>query len=192
MRALSDASSRTNAGAIRVLDVGDELGAGQTLRTGPGGFLALSYRDADARLNSNTVVTLLPTHLRLTRGDVYVDSGAGPHRGPSVMIATPRGMLTHVGTQFAVSVADDEVRATVREGAVAFSSDGDHRTISADDGPIEMRVTGDGVTTRHVAGTGERWNWTVAAAPGFVVDGHTADEFLVWATRQTGSQLSIR
>ena len=105
------------------------------------------------------------------------------------MIETPRGMLTHVGTQFAVSVADHDVRATVREGAVAFSSDGDHRTISADDGPIEMRVSGDGVTTQHVAGTGERWDWTVAAAPGFVVDGHTADEFLVWATRQTGSQL---
>ncbi len=179
----------STAGATRPLVIGDELGAAQTLRTSADGYLALSYRDADVRLNASTVVTLLPTHLKLTRGDVYVDSGAGLHRGPSVMIETPRGMLTHVGTQFAVSVADDDVRAAVREGAVAFSSDGDHRTLRADDGPIEILVSGDRVTTRHVAGTGPLWAWTVAAAPGFAVDGHTADDFLVWATRQMGAQL---
>jgi ferric-dicitrate binding protein FerR (iron transport regulator) len=177
------------ARATRALGVGDELGAGQTLRTGPGTLLALRYRDADVRLNSNTVVAFLPTRLQLARGDVYVDSGAARHRGPTVMIETPRGMLAHVGTQFEVSVDDDEVRAAVREGAVAFTSDGDHRTINAADGPTQIVVSATGVTTQRVAGTGALWDWVVAAAPGYVVNGRSADEFLVWATRQMGTQL---
>jgi hypothetical protein len=52
-----------------------------------------------------------------------------------------------------------------------------------------MIVSSTGVSTQPVAGTGAEWDWTVAAAPGYVVDGHTADEFLVWATRQLGLRL---
>jgi hypothetical protein len=179
----------SDAQATRVLSIGDELAAGQTLRTGPDTHLAFRYRDADVRLNANTVVALLPTRLQLTRGDVYVDSGTAPHRGPTVMIETPRGMLAHIGTQFEVSVADDTVRASVREGAIAFTSDGDHRTISADDGPTQIVISASGVATQRIAATGELWDWTIDAAPGYVVDGRTADEFLVWATRQMGTQL---
>jgi hypothetical protein len=179
----------SNAQVARVLKIGDELSSGQTLRTGPDCYLAFRYRDADVRLNSNTVAALLPTRLQLKRGDVYVDSGAARHRGPAVLIETPRGTLEHVGTQFEVSVSDDEVRAAVREGTVAFTSGSDHRTISADDGPTEIAVSASGVATQRIPGTGELWDWTVDAAPGYVVDGRTADEFLVWATRQMGTQL---
>ena len=67
----------TNAGATRVLDVGDELSAGSDAAYRPRRFRRSQLSRHRLRLNSNTVVTLLPTHLQLTHGDVYVDSGAG-------------------------------------------------------------------------------------------------------------------
>ncbi len=182
------AAESADVHATRTLAVGDQVVAGQTLSTGERTLLALRYRDADVRLNANTIVVLLPTRLQLQHGELYVDSGTA-HRGPTVMVETARGMLTHVGTQFRVAVVGDAVRAAVREGAIAFTSDAARRTVSAAQGPRELLVSAGGAAIRPIDGTGVEWGWTVAAAPGFVVDGRSADDFLVWATRQLGARL---
>lgn len=178
-----------DAGATRPLHVGDAVNTGETLHTLPGALLALHYRGADVRLDADTVIAVLPTRLQLIRGAVYVDSGAGPSKRPSVMIETPRGMLTHVGTQFQVVQADGEMRVAVREGAVAFTSATEHRTISAADGAVQLVVSDAGVTLESIGATGPQWRWIVEATPGYVVDGRSADDVLVWATRQIGARL---
>jgi len=172
----------------RAITIGEELGPDQ-LRTGDRSSLALRYRDADVRLNSNTAVVLHPMRLQLLHGDIYVDAGVGPHRGPAVVIETSFGTLTHVGTQFLVTATDSEMRAAVREGAVAVSVGGERRTIDDTDGATEIVVSAAGIATRHVSSSSGMWDWTVEAAPGYSVDGRSADEFLVWATRQMGVQL---
>jgi hypothetical protein len=172
----------------RAINVGEELGPGQ-LRTGGQSSLALRYRDADVRLNSNTIAVLHPTRLQLLRGDIYVDAGVALRRGPAVVIETPFGTLTHVGTQFVVSVGDNEMRAAVREGAVALNAAGEHRTIDGADGPTQIVVSATGITTERISANSGIWTWTVDAAPGYIVDGRSANEFLVWATRQMGVEL---
>ena len=178
-----------SADATRRVGIGDELGPGQTVRTGPDTSLALRYRGAEIRLNSNTVVELLPNHLRLLNGDIYVDAGAAPRHAPAISIKTSRGVFAHLGTQFQVSVAVDEVRAAVREGAITFTGDGELRTVTAEHGATELVVGVAGIATRRIDPVGERWAWTIEAAAGYIVDGRTADEFLAWAARQTGTEL---
>lgn len=168
----------------------DTLRVGQRVHIGPQAYLALRYRDVDVRMDSNTVAVLHATRLQLERGKIYVDAGPKPHQGPTLMIETSFGTLTHVGTQFVVSVNADEMRAAVREGAVAINAAGERLTISAADGPTEVLVSSAGaLTTRPIAGSGALWSWVVDAAPGYTIEGRSADEFLVWASRQLGAKL---
>ena len=180
----------TEGVASGALVVGEDLSSGQTIRTGPRALLALTYRNTDVRLNSESVLVMEPTGLQLVQGEVYVDAGTLPRHGPAVIVETLFGAVTHVGTQFAVAVTDAGMTATVREGAVAFSSGPERRTISASaDAATQIVVSATGIETRSVPRTGNDWDWTVAAAPGFIVNDQTADAFLVWAARQTGANL---
>src|SRR5688572_29739396 len=77
---------------------------------------ALSLRlDVDTRL-----VLEAPDRVRLVAGAVYVDSG-GLTNSRALAIDTPAGVVRHVGTQFQVRVAGDDVRVQVREGRVLIA-----------------------------------------------------------------------
>jgi FecR protein len=183
----------------RRLTIGEDVGMGQTVSTAARSLLALRFEQADVRLNAGTSVVLHPARLQLLYGELYLDSGTAPRREPPVAVETPFGTLTHVGTQFEVTVTRDEVRAAVREGSVRFAPNGLYqsnqrldeaqRNVSAADGATEIVISATGVITQDVPGTGERWQWIVDAAPAFVIDGRSADAFLHWATRQTGARL---
>jgi hypothetical protein len=167
----------------------DELRAGQTVRLRSGTLLALRYGGADVRLNSNAVVVLHPNQLELVRGDIYVDAGPAV----ALTIVTPFGTLTHVGTQFLVSVTETEVRAAVREGAVEIDSISQRKTIKAAEGAVAAAIAPDGtLTVQAIASSGGPWSWVVEATPGYTIDGRSADELLVWATRQLGTKLNYQ
>jgi hypothetical protein len=181
----------TKAGASQQLHEGAELRAGQTLRVGSHANLAMRYRDTDVRLNSDTVMVLHATRLQLVEGQIYVDAGPTPRPGPTLEIETPFGTLAHVGTQFVVFVSATEMRAAVREGSIAVNAAGDRRIVSAADGPTEAVISSSGTFTTHpMAGVGGIWAWVAGAAPRYTMDGHNADEFFAWATRQLGAQLN--
>jgi FecR protein len=178
------------AGADVRLQAGDELRAGQAVHVGPHAYLALRLRGTDVRANSNTVLVPRKIHLQLVRGELYVDAPPTRRNGPSLMIETSFAVLTHIGTQFLVSVTETEMRTAVREGAVAIDTAGQRRTLDAADGPMEVAISSLGIQTpRPIAGAGGIWNWVVAAAPEYPIDGRSADEFFVWATRQLGVEL---
>lgn len=180
-----------DAQAIALLHVGDQVRAGQSLRLGSTTFLALRFPDADVRLNSNAVLVLHASRLQLVRGDLYVDAGQKSAEGSTLTIETKFGTLAHVGTQFLVSAGDNEVRVSVREGAVAINGISTRRTITAGDGAVEAALAPDGtLITRAIANTGGRWSWVVEAAPRHTIDGCSADDLLVWATRQLGTKLN--
>jgi ferric-dicitrate binding protein FerR (iron transport regulator) len=172
------------------LRLGEAIFIGATIHTSPGAYLALQYRDAEVRLDSNTVVIPHPTRLQLVHGALYVDVGPPPNRGPALTIETAFGTLTHVGTQFVVSASDTEMRVAVREGAIAMNAGGARRSISATDGAREALVSAQGTKIQPIAAVGGPWQWVVAAAPGYPVDGASADAFLAWAARQLGAELS--
>ncbi len=58
--------------------------------------------------------------IRLDSGEMYVDIPKGAHAAASFVAITNAGEFRHMGTQFALSVADGATRLRVREGSVLW------------------------------------------------------------------------
>jgi len=178
-----DRSQAQPLGALRALS------EGQRLATGSGSRVALRWHDGGSlRLNENSRLEFVSASaVRLTAGNVYFDSavaaGSSP-AAPELAVQTPAGEVVHIGTQFMVSVASDEVVLSVREGNVRVTGDGFELVVAANQ---ELDLGADG--TREVTpidGHGERWTWAAEAAPQIALDGRTTFDVVAWAARETG------
>jgi FecR-like protein len=175
----------------RAVGSGSVLGAGSRLSTGPGARAALRLTGGPSiRLDADTELELTSAQaLDLRRGAVYVDTGArpsdagAPHAMP-LEIRTPLGRVREVGTQFEVRLAADSLRLIVREGVAALSrDDGTHLAPAG----TRLRVdAGGAVVSDSAARWGADWNWVLAVAPPFELEGRTLGDYLDWLSRETG------
>jgi ferric-dicitrate binding protein FerR (iron transport regulator) len=164
---------------------------GQRLATGPGARVALRWHDGGSlRLDERSRLEFVSAGaVRLTAGNLYFDSAvdSGGGTAPTLAVQTPAGEVVHIGTQFMVSVASDEVVLSVREGQVRVTGDGFKLVIAANE-ELDLRADG----TRDVIaidGYGERWNWAADVAPQIDLDGRTTFDVLAWAARETGRRV---
>lgn len=165
------------------------LTEGQRLATGLGSRVALRWHDGGSlRLDESSRLEFVSASaVRLTAGNLYFDSAAvGGSSGavPELAVQTPAGEVVHIGTQFMVSVASDEVVLSVREGQVKVTGDGFDTVIAANE-ELDLRADG----TRAVAaidGYGRRWTWAADVAPRIELDGRTTFDVIAWAARETG------
>ena len=165
------------------------LSEGQRLATGSGSRVALHWHDGGSlRLDENSRLELVSaTAVRLTAGNVYFDSAVadgGSAATPELAVQTPAGEVVHIGTQFMVSVASDEVVLSVREGQVKVTGDGFELVVAANQ---ELDLRSDG--TREVTaidGHGDRWAWAAEVAPQMALDGRATFDVVAWAARETG------
>jgi ferric-dicitrate binding protein FerR (iron transport regulator) len=96
---------------------------------------------------------------------------------------TPAGELTHVGTQFMVSVSNDATRVRVREGRVSLAA----KTIAAGE---ELEIRGDSHTWRRgLPSFGPQWEQFAGVAPNLEIEGRPLAEFLAWMAREHGWRL---
>jgi hypothetical protein len=174
------------------LDAGDELRTGAALR-------ADGAARASLRLSSGTVVRLDEggrlslrgeNRLALAAGAVYVDTDGG--RGVTVTVETPLATVRDVGTSFTVRLTGGEeatrVEVAVREGEVSVD-----RVANLGGEPFSLgageaaTLTADGaVERRDEPGYGPGWEWVLAAAPPYAVEGESLEEFLAWVAAETG------
>jgi ferric-dicitrate binding protein FerR (iron transport regulator) len=130
------------------------------------------------------------TAVRLTAGNVYFDSAVADGSSgaaPELAVQTPAGEVVHIGTQFMVSVASDEVVLSVREGQVRVTGDGFELVVAAHE-ELDLRADG----TREVTpidGHDERWAWAADVAPRIALDGRTTFDVVAWAARETGRRV---
>lgn len=191
------------------LVVGGEVVAGAELETSggePGGAGHAALRLAGGsslRLDAGSRARLVSASVvELEHGAVYLDSrpepgpgsgpdsGGGSGRAPAVAVRTPVGVATEIGTQFEVRLlgAGEAMRVRVREGEVHVEGGGG--TYSAVAG-AELTLHADGSVTRErIAAHGAPWQWVLAAAPPFEIEGLTLAQFLAWVGRETG--LTVR
>ena len=180
----AEGSVRLAGGGL--LKSGDILAPGGQIETGPDGRAALSLSDGSSlRLDSGTRVRLAAGPvLDLDRGSVYVDSGAGHARRNSLEVRTKMGVVRDIGTQFEVRLRDDELWVSVREGLATLSRAG--RSFAAPAGiRLVASVTG-GVESRALPVLGPEWDWVLAIAPEFRIEGRTLGAYLDWVARETG------
>jgi ferric-dicitrate binding protein FerR (iron transport regulator) len=178
-----DRSQAQPLGALRA------LAEGQRLATGLGSRVALRWHDGGSlRLDESSRLEFVSGGaVRLTAGSLYFDSAVADGSGgaaPELAVQTPAGEVVHIGTQFMVSVASDEVVLSVREGQVEVTGDGFKITVAANQ-TLDLRADG----THAVAaidGYGERWTWAAEVAPRMELDGRTTFDVIAWAARETG------
>jgi ferric-dicitrate binding protein FerR (iron transport regulator) len=168
----------------RTLAVGDAVRVGDNF-TARGAALILLTQGGTLRVAEGSAVGVATaSELQLKRGTIYVDKPAGLPNAGRLRVATRVGLVEHVGTEFEVFSDDQIVRIRVREGQVRFSG-----AIGVQLAPAgtELVATSDGQVTRQPVPTyGRDWQWTVALAPEFAVEGRSLDDYLRWISRELG------
>jgi ferric-dicitrate binding protein FerR (iron transport regulator) len=177
------------AGRAANAGLGMELYAGERLSTGTVGRAALLLPSGiSLRLDHDTRIRMRDSqHLDLDRGALYVDAGPAPHNR-RLDVVTRVGTIRHLGTQYMVLSAGERIEVLVREGEVSYSGQQGQATASA--GQALAVAAGQDPVHSEVQVHGERWAWADGLAPAFEIDGRSLDEFLVWASRQTGKTLT--
>ncbi len=169
---------------------GDDIRVGTRLQTGSDGRALLAAAGISIRVGGASDVTFAQVDLlRVTRGRVYIDGGMQAEHSHWVDVQTPLGLVRHLGTQFEVNVAPDEVTVRVRDGLVSMTSGNATTTLSASD---QLVVAASGEIERSsVPAYGELWAWTNDLSPDFPIEGRTFDEFLRWFAHETGRRLEF-
>ena len=169
-----------------VARAGMRLVAGDRVDTTEGGRAAFSLGGKGSiRLDRATVVALDGAQrLRLDRGAVYVDTGAGPHES-ALRVQTAFGIVDHLGTQFEVRLHDRTLRVSVREGSVAVEHQGARSTSHA--GEQLILAADRPAQRRRIERFAADWRWTTDLASRFDLEGAAVAEFMDWATRELGT-----
>lgn len=172
---------------------GDIVRIGERIVTGAGDALSVDI-DGGASLRvdvGSSLVIEAPRQLRLARGAIYIDSGTGDAPGAAFEILTPFGRMTDVGTQFLVRLDESHAEVLVREGIVdvAAATSADSTTLAAGRS-ARVEVSG-AIAVRDLAVGDAAWDWAEALATPFVIEGASLYDFLVWAARETGRELSF-
>jgi FecR protein len=163
-----------------ILRVGDRLVArgGVLVALAPGGTLRVAPQTRFA--------VAATTRLDLHDGSLYVDT---PTVSGPLQVSTARGTVEHVGTEFEVTSAGQQVRIRVREGRVHFGSGSE--SLLADAG-TELLVSAAGSALRRpIATSGSEWAWVMALAPAYQIEGQPLTNFLNWVSRELGQPLQF-
>lgn len=174
---------RTDGGDWQPVAAGMLVSAGDRLRTGADGRVALAVDGGPSlRLDRGTEVAVADaTHLTLSRGATYVDSHGSPRE---LVVETSYGVVTHVGTRYQARVVDDGLAVAVRDGQVRIARDGDTQRVQ---GGERLVLSAAGAATRTpLAPYATDWAWAETIVPPPAIDGMTLHEFVEWAARETG------
>lgn len=170
---------------------GSRLPTGTTVRTGGSGFVLLTVASVGVRIGPDTTLRLgRADHLRLTGGRLYAETAVPETRGPSLVVDTPFGRVSHLGTQFQLILAPKAMNVSVRSGRVKVTEvNGDAQVLARGEG-VEVLQNG-AVERLAVKPYGASWAWADMLEPDFPIDGRSLADFLAWYTRETGLRLVL-
>jgi ferric-dicitrate binding protein FerR (iron transport regulator) len=168
---------------------GQPVYAGDVLTTGPGQKLSVVINNAvSLRLDQDTTLAAMAgDEFRLESGRVYADTSDFMYRDHSLVMHTPMGTVTDVGTQFSVQLAAENLDVAVREGRVDVSR-GAEEFVAVAGERLRLREN-DTAEMGAVAPHDPFWDWTASLAPVFDIENKSLLDFLRWAARETGREL---
>jgi len=177
----------TSAGTLP--GIGQPVYAGDVLATGEGQKLSVVINNAESlRLDQNTTLEFVAQdEFRLDSGRVYADTGDFMYRDRGLVIDTPMGSVTDVGTQFAVQIGDARLDVAVREGRVDVSR-GTTEFVAVAGERLQVGFD-DRATVEALEPHDAFWDWTTSLAPVFDIENKSLLDFLRWAARETGREL---
>lgn len=183
--------SVAGAAGRELVVAGSHLPAGTTVRTGATGFVLLTVASVGVRLGPHTTLRLdRSARLSLAGGRLYAQTAVPEASGPSLVVVTPFGRVSHLGTQFQLLVASAGMDVSVRSGSVK---------VTEHNGRVQVLTRGEGVDVTPggavhrvaVSPYGASWAWANTLEPDFPIDGRSLADFLAWYTRETGLKLVL-
>jgi ferric-dicitrate binding protein FerR (iron transport regulator) len=171
-----------------------QLYSGQVLSTAGNARLAITMPGGEMmRVDQNSsLVFHSERRIELQQGRVYVDSGndAGNSAAENTLeIATFAGVVRHIGTLYMTGIEPSSVTVSIREGQVLFEQGSASSMASAGE---QFQVDDNGNTSvTSIPTHGDEWQWTELITPEFDLDGRSAFDFIQWAGRETGRQVSF-
>lgn len=175
----------------QLIVAGSRLPAGTTVRTAKTGFVLMTVASVTMHVGPQSTLRIgRAGRVRLTDGRLYVESAVASEPSPPLIVLTPFGQVSHLGTQFQVIVDSAAMTVSVRSGHVRVKEPDDRvQRLTEGDG---LEVHRDGTVQRiTVAPYGASWAWVDSLVPDFPIDGRPLSEFLAWYTRETGLKLVL-
>ena len=159
---------------------------GTEISTSRGYLRLMLYSGVSVRLDKGTRVEFsADDSLHLKTGRLYVDSGASR----PILVETPRGSITDIGTQFEVVVDVDRVAVAVREGSVIYSNQGAETALHADSGWGDLLVASSvGLRQSSRATTDQEWDWILSTSTG-LGRRNTVAAIVNWIARERGFEV---
>jgi ferric-dicitrate binding protein FerR (iron transport regulator) len=160
------------------------LKSGEFIQTGVDSRLAATWLNGESlRLDEQTRVLLVSENrLDLISGRIYIDSNSVE---PGLLsIATPQGMVRHLGTRYMTRFSKGELLVSVRQGKVEVSGPSETALASAGQ---QLSISINGVSSlAPIAVFGDDWAWLEQVSPAYNLDGRSMADFLDWVSRETG------
>lgn len=175
-------------GAVRIAAAGDSVAAGSTVMTPAGTVVSFGLEDGgELRQNGDASIRWTGSRqVTLERGEIYVDSGQTG--GGAIAIDTPAGVVSDIGTRFAVRVEGRSLRVRVREGIVRLDSAGRARDVRS--GRVLVADGRGGVRVDAAPTFGDEWAWILQGTR-FRLEGATLARFLQWIEVEGGRTVEL-
>lgn len=169
------------------------LSTGQTLVTGGGGAVALTWLGGGSlRIDENSRIEFVSANeVFLHGGRVYFDSQpsalqarATPRATAAFAVGSVEGQVHHIGTQYMAGLSPDGLTVSVREGQVKVAGNTVDATATAGQ---QVRVRGNARPSyANISTHGGAWRWVEQISPEVTVDQRSAHEFIDWVARESG------
>lgn len=165
---------------------------GSTIETDGAAFAEIERGDGLlVRIDENSSLDIVDSfEIELHSGRVYIDSeGEG-----RISVLTDYGIVRDIGTQFEVSVIEDGVLATVRDGEIYIKTDSGSYLSAANEvwGESTQLRKGESPVVSKVSRTSEHWKWLASASAPIDMEGKTLDSLLIKISRELGLRLKYR
>jgi ferric-dicitrate binding protein FerR (iron transport regulator) len=177
----------------RAVDMNGAVRAGGRIVSGHEGFAELELGDGiRVSLDENSTVRVAAAdRVALERGGIFVAT-AGAARSASFAVATARGNVRHLGTQYEVRTVERDVHVSVREGRVIVESNGAiHEGVAGE--RLQLVASGDLVRTALSAhgDVWAPWRRSLPDIASFDIEAQSLHAFLEWFMRETGRRVEF-
>ncbi len=181
-------------GSISLNDVSlgesEAVSASDVLTTGVDSQVSLQLLEGiRIVLDSHTTVQFVDNDsLRLLAGRLYFDSEGN---STPVDISTTWGKVTDIGTQYLLSIENDQMAVAVREGIVEVDL-GDNELLATTQNGLGDVITvnrNGNLKKGSISSTDKSWSWARKTQDALEIEGMSVYELLIWSGRVTGRDI---
>lgn len=187
----SSSGPRAWLGMTRPLATGEALRQGDIIETGADSPLRVSLAaNLSLRISGETRLTLdSKDQFSLSRGALYIESSGENQESTPLVIDTPYGSVTHVGTRYLVEFKNELLRVLVREGLVRLNSANREPYLANAGTALKLDSQASLPELTEIESFDPAFSWLAAIPNPLDMHKLTLGRFLTWYELETGKRV---